>query len=201
MKRISLFTVAIMLTIASFAQSEAKFGLKGGLNIASIDNSEGSSGYDTRLGLNIGALAHIHINPQWAIQPELVFSSQGTKYTISNGTHQLALNYINIPVQLQYMFDNGFRIQTGPQLGLLVNVSDKKNGTETGFFTKDDFKSTDISWSFGLGYLTYSGLGFDARYNLGLSNINDAGAANLKNNVVQLGLFYLFDHTHKAHSR
>ena len=33
----------------------------------------------------------------------------------------LRLNYINVPV-LQYMFGDGFRLQTGPQLGILTNA-------------------------------------------------------------------------------
>ena len=99
------------------------------------------------------------------------------------------------------MFDNGFRIKTGPQLGLLVNTKDKVNGQNSQFFSSEDFKSTDVSWTFGLGYLTYSGLGIDGRYNLGLTNINDAGTNSLKNNVFQVGLFYMLDNSHKAKSR
>lgn len=202
MKKIFVLTISLTISAVLFAQSDAKFGIKGGLNIANTTNNNAGSN-DWKLGLNAGVLAHIHLTPQFALQPEVVYSSQGNKYTISNGEHQLNLNYINVPVLLQYMFDNGFRLQTGPQLGFLVDVSDKHNGNETSLFTSSDFKSTDVSWSFGLGYLSYSGLGIDARYNLGLTNIyKDASdPSKLHNSVVQLGLFYLFDHTHKQHSR
>ena len=198
MKKISLFFAAIVLSTALWAQMPAKFGIKGGLNIATLTGENNTS---SRIGYHIGALAHIHLDPQWALQPEVVYSNQGTKYTISDGSHQLSLNYINIPLQLQYMFDNGFRVQTGPQLGFLVGVKDKLDGEETGFFSTDDYKAIDFSWSIGLGYLTYSGFGVDARYNLGVNNINDYGAKNRKNSVVQLGVFYLFDNSHKAKSR
>jgi hypothetical protein len=200
MKRLCFFIAACTITAATFAQSNAKFGLKGGLNIATTTNSQGGS-RESRLGLNAGGLAHIHLAPQWALQPEVVFSSQGAKYTVSDGEHQLVLNYINIPLQLQYMFDNGFRIQTGPQVGFLVDTKDKRGDQETGFFTSEDFKNVDAAWSFGLGYLTYSGLGIDGRYNLGISNINNTGTATVHNNVIQIGLFYLFDNAHKAKSR
>jgi hypothetical protein len=199
MKKISLFAVASFLSVALFAQN-AKFGFKAGLNVSTTTNSQGEE-RGSRLGLNAGALAHIHLSPQWSLQPEVVYSSQGAKYTVSDGEHELALNYINIPLLLQYNFDNGFRLQTGPQVGFLAGVKDKRNGTETGIFTSDDFKTVDFSWSAGLGYLTYSGLGVDARYNFGLSNINDFGTATVHNNVFQVGLFYLLDHSHKAASR
>lgn len=199
MKKISLFVCALLLVTFQLCAQSAKWGLKAGLNVATLtdDDDEMSS----RLGFHAGLISHIHLSPQWALQPEVVYSSQGAKYTVGDGEHSLALNYINIPVQVQYMFNNGFRIQTGPQVGFLVDVNDKLDGTETGNFTSDDFKTVDFSWSAGLGYLTYSGFGIDARYNFGLSNVIDASSANRKNNVFQIGLFYLFDNQHKAKSK
>src|SRR5215217_7186269 len=152
MKKISLFLCSLFFGIILFAQ-DAKFGLKAGLNVSTLSNNQGSE-MGSKLGLHAGVLAHIHLSPQWGLQPEVVYSSQGAKYTVSDGEHELGLNYINIPLQLQYMFDNGFRIQTGPQVGFLASVKDKRDGSETGFFTSDDFKTVDFSWSAGLGYLT-----------------------------------------------
>src|SRR6476469_3798671 len=195
MKKIFVLAITVLSSTILFAQTPAKFGLKGGLNIANTTNSSGGS-RDNKIGLNVGGLAHIHLMPQLALQPEVVYSSQGAKYTISNGEHQLNLNYINVPVLLQYMFDNGFRIQTGPQVDFLVDVNDKLNGKKTGLWTSQDFKKTDVAWSVGLGYLSYSGFGIDARYNIGLSDINNDPSYNakLRNNVAQIGLFYLIDH-------
>jgi len=198
MKKISLVLCASLLVCSTWAQN-ASFGIKGGLNVSTLSDKNDELG--SRIGYHAGLLAHIHINPQWAIQPEIVYSSQGAKYTVTDGEHLLALNYVNIPLQLQYMFNNGFRLQTGPQVGFLTGVNDKRDGTETNNFTSDDFKSVDFAWTAGLGYLTQSGLGVDARYNFGLSNINDVGDAERRNNVFQVGLFYMFDNAHKAKSR
>ncbi|HEX6335000.1 MAG TPA: porin family protein [Flavisolibacter sp.] len=200
MKKISFVMLLVSSVLFATAQTGANFGLKGGLNVATTTNDQGGS-RDHRLGFHAGALAHIHLTPNIGLQPEVVYSSQGAKYTVTDGEHILKLNYINVPLQVQYMFNNGFRLQTGPQVGFLVDVEDKNNDVETGFFTSDDFKKTDVSWSFGLGYLSYSGIGVDARYNLGLSNINDFGTAKVKNNVFQVGLFYMFNSNHKAQSR
>ena len=197
MKKISLFLCTLCLSVVLFAQNAA-IGLKGGLNISNLSNS---SGYEmgSKVGFNGGLLAHIHLNPSLALQPEVVYSSQGAKYTTSDGLeHKLSLDYVNIPLQLQYMFDNGFRLQTGPQVGFLAQVKDKVGDTETGFFTSQDFKTIDFSWSAGLGYLSYSGLGVDGRYNFGISNINNVGSNVLHNNVFQLGLFYMLNSNHKA---
>jgi hypothetical protein len=198
MKKISLALCALLLVCATWAQT-ANFGIKGGLNVSTLSDETDQLG--SRLGFHAGLLAHIHFSPQIALQPEIVYSSQGAKYTVTDGEHSLALNYVNLPVQFQYMFNNGFRLQTGPQVGFLAGVNDKVSGSETNNFTSDDFKTVDFSWSAGLGYLTQSGLGVDARYNFGLSNINDFGDAERRNNVFQVGLFYMFNNAHKATSR
>lgn len=91
----------------------------------------------TRTFPNLGLLGHIHLNSQWAVQPELVYSSQGAK---SAGTEQ-KLDYINVPLLLQYMFDNGFRLQAGPQLGLLVRADNK-----------NDLNSIDLGVGLGAGH-------------------------------------------------
>jgi len=201
MKKITLmFICTLFLGATVFAQG-VKFGLKAGLNVATLTDKDDELG--SRLGFHAGALAHIHLSPQFALQPEIVYSAQGAKYTISDGEHKLSMNYINVPLNLQYMFNNGFRLQTGPQVGFLVDANDKRESddVETGIFTTDDFKSVDFAWTAGLGYLTHSGFGVDARYNFGLSNVLDAGSLNRKNNVFQVGLFYMFDNAHKAKSR
>ena len=202
MKKISFLALSFLFGAVVLAQSTSNFGVKGGINIASTTNDEGDQS-GSRFGFHAGLLAHIHLAPNWSLQPEVVYSSQGSKYTTPtlNVEHQLSLNYINIPLQLQYNFNNGFRLQTGPQIGFLASVADKVDGTETGDFTSDDFKSTDFSWTFGLGYLGSSGFGIDGRYNLGISNINDFGTATVKNTVFQLGVFYLFNQDHKRRSR
>ena len=195
MKKISLVFLVAALSTTGFAQPP-KFGIKAGVNFATTNNSvSGASG--NKLGLNLGVLSHIHLSPEFSLQPEVYYSGQGGTV----GDVDVNLNYINIPVLVQYNFDNGFRLQTGPQLGLLTSVSSKVDGNDVDFFSSDDFKSTDVSWSFGLGYLTYSGFGIDARYNLGLTQINDAGSGKTTNRVLQLGLFYLLDHHHKARSK
>jgi hypothetical protein len=49
-----------------------------------------------------------------------------------------------------------------------------------------------------VGYLTSSGIGLDARYVFGLSNINDdKNGAVIQSNVFQFGLFYQLSDTKK----
>ncbi len=61
---------------------------------------------------------------------------------------------------------------------------------------KSDYKSSDVSMDFGAAFTTPFKLGFDARYNVGLANVENTGnsgnTGQLKNGVFQLGVFYLF---------
>ena len=189
MKKISLFTLLVMAGFILHAQ-QANFALKGGLNLATWSNNSSSATYQNRVGFHAGLLSQIHLSPYFAVQPEVVYSSQGTKYRVSNQEHNLKLNYINIPLMLQAKVGGGLYAQAGPQLGFLIGTEDKVNDVETGFFTTDDFKKNDVALGFGLGYSGTSPIGVDARYNLGLTNINMGGNNKIKNNVLQVGLTY-----------
>ncbi len=186
----SLLTLVVMTGFVAFAQS-IDFGLKGGLNLASQSNSNSYAQYQNRTGFHAGLFGEVHATPQISVQPEVVYSSQGTKYTDDGGVvHNLALNYVNVPVMLKANVGSGLYAQVGPQVGFLTGSADKVNGAETNFLTTQDFKSTDVAVGFGLGYTGTSGLGVDARYNLGLTNVNNFGTNTIKNNVLQIGLTY-----------
>jgi len=187
MKKLFCSVSAIVLFVSIVSAQQTHFGLKAGVNVASASVSPGND-YNSKAGLHVGGLAHIHLNKNFALQPEVVYSMQGGKVDDT----KLKLNYINIPLLVQYMTDNGFRLQTGPQLGLLVSAKTEVGDVERDI--KDNFTSTDFSWAFGAGFLFPEGFGLDARYNLGISDVWDASSTKIKNSVFQFGVFYQFMH-------
>jgi hypothetical protein len=197
MKKTIIFAAAFfMLSSISVQAQKVHFGVKGGMNASSL-NYTGNTDMQTKIGFNAGVLAHIHSNSsQWAVQPELYYSSEGAK-SKSNSDASLNLGYLNVPVLAQYMFDNGFRIEAGPQIGFLLSAKNKTNSSSTD--VKDAYKSTAFSIPVGVGYLTHSGLGFDARYNFGISNIVDNNGPSVKSNVFQFGIFYQFSDPKISH--
>ena len=85
------------------------------------------------------------------------------------------------------MFDNGFRLQAGPQLGFLVSAENK-----------NDLNPIELGISYGASYVVPStGFGIDLRYNIGLTNINKSGDLKSTNRGLQLGVFYIFGHNSK----
>ncbi len=187
----TLFIIAAFIISYSVKAQTAHFGIKGGMNASSLNSSPSNSDMQTKIGFNAGLLAHIHTgNAQWALQPEIYYSDEGAK-SKSNSDVKINLGFINVPVLAQYMFDNGFRIEGGPQVGFLLSAKSKINSASTD--VKDAYKKVNFSIPVGVGYLTNSGLGFDARYNFGISDINNT-SSNIKvhSNVFQFGIFYQF---------
>ncbi len=189
MKKYLLLLCPWLFVSTSHAQV-TNLGIKAGINMASVEIS-GATDYDTRLGLHLGALAHVHISKRLAIQPEVVFSMQGGE----SGSVTLKLNYLNIPVLVQYMVNDGFRVETGPQIGFLLSAKSKMGEVEVD--VDDEISSIDLSWVFGVGYLFPQGLGIDTRINIGINNISDIDAFKAHNQVFQVGLFYQFKHKNK----
>jgi hypothetical protein len=189
MKKIVVLPFILLFVFSSFAQ-QTHFGIKAGVNLSSVA-VEDNPDYDSKAGLHIGGLAHIHISTHFAVQPELVFSMQGGETDNS----KYKLNYINVPVLAQYMTSDGLRLQTGPQLGFLTSAKVKVSNVEVE--VTDSRSSVDLSWVFGTSYLFPQGIGLDARYNLGLTNVIDSDTYTEKNRCFQFGLFYQFIHGKK----
>lgn len=191
MKKILLLTGIIScVSFAATAQSTT-FGIKAGVNVADIKVSNGTD-FNSKAGFHAGGLAHIHVSDHFAVQPEVVYSMQGGK----NGNTIRRHNYINIPVLAQYMFNNGFRLQTGPQLGLLVAAKNKVGDVEVD--VKDDMRTAELAWTVGASYvIPQNGFGFDVRYNFGITNTLQVSSPEARNMVFQAGVFYLFHGRHR----
>lgn len=190
MKKVLLIVAVSVMSFMAGAQ-HVNFGIKGGGNLSSVSGNDYD--YKSTGGLAAGLLAHIHLNRQFAIQPEAYYSGQGAKYsTLLSKDNELKLNYVNVPVLLQFMFDNGFRLQTGPQVGFLTSAKVKSGGNSAD--VSNNIKPIDFSWPAGIGYISPSGFGADVRYNIGLSDISKASNTSLKNNVLSFTLFYQFRH-------
>ncbi|MEO6187300.1 MAG: porin family protein [Ginsengibacter sp.] len=192
MKKTIIFAFSLFLLHSAQAQ-QTHFGIKGGLNASSL-HFEDNSSYDSKIGFHAGVLAHIHASHNWAIQPEVIYSLEGAKRTVSGTDIKVDLNYVNVPVLFQYMVNDGLRLEAGPQLGFLVNSKTKTGNVSV---TNKNFQTVAVSIPVGAGYLTTSGLGFDARYVFGLTSINEKDNPKVQSNVFQFGIFYQFSDTKK----
>lgn len=168
-----LLTLVLSVMIFSAAHSQGfHLGIKGGANMNKLTgksfNDEFSYGY------HLGAFAEIGLGSKFSVQPEVLFN-QFTQDTASkfsqvyklDNLSKVKLNYLSIPILLNYRASNFFSIQVGPQFGILMDQNAKlvQNG-------KDAFKKGDFSMLGGV-QLKFSSIRIYGRYAVGLSNLND----------------------------
>ncbi|MEQ8425726.1 MAG: porin family protein, partial [Cyclobacteriaceae bacterium] len=122
MKKILFFICLVAAVgVVNQAQAQAQFaiGLKGGLNIAKFDISQGASNIDNRTGFHGGAFTLIKF-AKFGIQPEIIFSKQGSDFEFSTTNYEANFDYINVPIILKLYLVAGLNLQAGPQFGFLT---------------------------------------------------------------------------------
>ncbi len=196
MKKLFLTLTAVCaFALASFGQG-ASFGLKAGINIANQKYEVGSFDLspDALIGFHIGGYATIMFSETFGIQPELLYSTGGSKMDMFGyGESTTKVSYISIPVMFRYQPIEILNIHAGPQFGFLASAKAEYDGESEDI--KDQMKGLDLGLGFGAGIDLPMGVGFTARYVLGLSNIadvEDVDDYSVKNNAIQLSLTYRF---------
>ncbi|OIV43994.1 porin family protein [Flavobacterium johnsoniae] len=212
MKKIILAAIAIMLFEFVSAQ-ETRFGIKGGANLSSWTGDTNNVNLNPKFGFVIGGFSEIKLTDKFALQPELNYSTQGTKldnfvflqnlhfddFELPTADIKWNLAYLNIPVMFKYYIVNKFNIEAGPQIGILLSAKTKTKiegiNQTSEMDVKDFFKSIDFGLNFGASYDFTENVSIGARYNLGLSNIAktiDGDKSKLHNSVLALSLAYKF---------
>ncbi len=156
-----------------------KFGVKAGGNFSNLegDNVDGS----TYTSFHFGAILEFKLLENLALQPELLYSSQGTKVD-GDSFDKINYNYITVPVLAKfYLTSNKLSLEAGPQFAFLVdqNVKDQFEG-----------ETFDFGLAAGLGYNITDNFFAQARYVMGLTEANKD--AEVTNRVIQLSLGYRF---------
>ncbi|WP_130736698.1 porin family protein [Flavobacterium sp. J27] len=180
------FAAAAVLAFGVTNAQEVKFGAKAGLNLSTLTGDDDTS---MKVGFQVGGFAEIGISDKFAIQPELLYSAQGTKYD-GAGDPSLNLDYLNIPVMAKYYVTEGFSLEAGPQIGFLLSAKAKSDGGDVDF--KDYVNSTDFGLNVGAGYDVTENINLGLRYGFGLSDVNKEGDDSIKNSNFAFAVAYKF---------
>jgi|SRR5690554_264882 len=184
MRKIIIMTFA--LGLIAFTAKAQYLGLKGGMNLSNLNIDEVDD-ENMRVGYHFGAYVNVPISDAFAVQPEVLYSTKGSKadYDIDlgllgsvNGNAQIHLDYIDIPLLGVFRVGDNFELHLGPYIGFLANSKYKFEGdTEgEGDLDSDHFKNMDYGLVGGLA-LNFSALQVGARYNYGLQKIEDSSTA------------------------
>jgi Outer membrane protein beta-barrel domain len=193
MKKHTLLVVLAVFAFAPMAFSQISGGIRLGVNLSNekYDVEGFSLSPDSKLGLMGGLYLTASLSDKIAIQPELHFSSMGSKLDVLGEEFKTKLSYLSVPVLLRYNISENFNIQVGPQLGFLVSAKGEADGDSEDI--KDDYNGIDFGAAIGLG-VDFGKINGGVRYVAGLSNTSDVSSdgvdLTVKNNSFQIFLGY-----------
>ena len=170
--KLSVLTLFVFFTTVVMAQFSV--GVKAGANIMKVDGKSFKDEFN--YGYHLGGFVNIPVGGRFSVQPEVLFSQYQTKTdssfnniyeTAFSGSSNIKLNYLSIPVLLNYKLGSMLSLQAGPMFSILMDQ--EKNILENG---QDAFKKGDFSM-LGGAQLSLGKIKLTGRYMVGLNNIND----------------------------
>jgi len=168
----------------SFQDSPLNWGIKGGVNIATMYGDQVDNA-DVRAGFTGGLFLNYHFTRNWSIQPEVLFSMKGADLgeglTGETGGADYELGYLEIPILAKYTFTTSSMVKPylnlGPQVGFTLYGN--SNGQD---LNNDQLKDAEFVLAAGGGIdLAVASspsnfvqtVGLDLRYTLGLTDTFD----------------------------
>jgi hypothetical protein len=155
----------------------------------SVDPDDPEEHTGTRWGIGGGGFAVVPLNPRIAVQIEALFTPKGASSEGAVGTEfegfesKLALDYLEFPVLLRLegprSTSGGFHVFGGGSLGFNTSARSEltidgelfDNGVSDNI--RDQINAFEFSVVVGAGMDLGRYLVVDARYSLGLTNVND----------------------------
>lgn len=197
MKRIVFaFLFFFGLTLVN-AQVTFKPGLRAGLNLSKITQSDASS----RTDFYIAGFGELKLTKYYTLQPEISYSKQGgNDVLVQNFNNQtgnydvskedISVDYISFAIVNKFTFNNKFNIHIGPTIDFQAGQNQ---------FTQSD---VDLAFLLGLGISVTNNLSIEARVKKGIIDIyetdyfsdNSYNVGDYNTNFLfQLGVSYTFD--------
>ena len=170
-----LAIMAIALLTMQAASAQFRLGAKAGANLVKVDGKSFKDEF--RYGYHLGGFAEIGVTKKLTIQPEVLFNQYSTtldssfksvyQNVINSNQSHVKLNYLSIPILLNYRLIGPIYLQAGPAFSVLIDQN--KNFLQNG---GDAFKKGDFSM-IGGAQVRIAKLYLSGRYVVGLANIND----------------------------
>lgn len=215
-------TFAFAQTTTSTSSAGPRFGIKAGMNVASLSKDAGLEDQKSKIGFNAGVFVNIPVAESFSIQPEVLYNQLGAKvesrdeFTVGGTTtrnvesYSTNLDYISVPLMFQYNFIPNFYLEAGPEFGFMIsakNKGDRTTTTTTGSTTststasytddinKDNLNTFNFGVGIGAGYYFTDNIGVTARYTAGVTDVakdRPSGSDAIRNNNFQVGLAFKF---------
>jgi hypothetical protein len=185
--KLSILVLLGMLAVSpAFSQEQnvTRVGVKGGLNFSNF-RVDDIGDNNIKAGLNLGLFFKMPVSEAVAIQPEILYSSKGSKIEYDNfaqgeGEYRFNFNYLELPIMGVFSLGDHFNIQAGPYVAYLasVNIKDmQEDGSIQGVkdLNEKNFNRFDYGLAAGIG-ADFNGFVAGVRYNYGLNEVGDSGS-------------------------
>ncbi len=209
--------IVILLIICGISTAAIGQIIKGeailGLNLTQVEGDE-VHGF-RKPGLNIGFGALIPFSKNWDVTMEISYNQKGAQQKdqyydslnsgqILTGAYKLRLNYVEVPVLVQYT-DKGFiTFGAGFSWGRLVGIQEWEHGkrVETTTLSSGTYDKNDFSYILDVRIKVYGPLKFGVRYQNSMMKIRTrefsdfAGGTWTRdqfNKVLTFKLLYIFN--------
>ncbi|WP_026706362.1 porin family protein [Flavobacterium soli] len=172
MKKLFIMAILVVAGSTSMNAQGLDFGVKAGANFAKLDGDDISG--DNLTSFHVGALLEVNVFENFSVQPEVLYSSQGTKIE----DEDIKLDYLSVPVLAKfYLISDKLSLEAGPQFSFLVNDNIEEQ------FEAETF---DFAVVGGLAFDVTSNIFVQARYVTGLTDTSKD--AKITNQVIQLSV-------------
>ncbi|MDQ0064554.1 porin family protein [Chryseobacterium lathyri] len=217
MKKFLLIAAAAVVS-ANVSAQETRFGVKAGYSMSTIKVDEQMDDLEARNTdpshtFYVGALVEHKISDKFGLQGEVLYSPLGGKedYNASQDDiyfrekTKLTFGTLLIPVSAKYFITEGLSVSAGASFGIILSAK-QKTVIDAGIGIpglelegddevdiKDDVNKLNIAPFIGAEYMLENGLFFDARYNMGVSNlVKEDNAGKMTNSFLQVGVGFKF---------
>ena len=176
----TIATLILLVLGTGISQAQLlEFGVKGGVNFANYTGGDVSGvDFKTITSYHAGMVMELKVFENFAIQPELLYSTQGAELEGLGDQVKNELGYLSIPVLAKfYLTSNELSLELGPQASFLVSERNEVDANDTN------------SFEFGIA----GGLSYKITKSIFVSGLTEAKKdADVKNSLIQFSVGYMF---------
>ena len=151
-----------------YLERKAEFGVKAGFNFSTFNDAE-TFNPDSQTGLHLGLYGRYLWSERLSGKVEVLYSSLGARadefYIFDD--YSIHLNYLQLIATGEFEVANGFRLEIGPYLGVLVG-SQQSFGDADISRANDERTDGDATNFVDVGFVAGGSYTFDSGFNLGL---------------------------------
>ncbi len=186
--------------VEDYLERKAEFGVKAGFNFSTFNNAE-TFNPDSQTGLHLGLYGRYLWSERLSGKVEVMYSSLGARsdefYIFDD--YSIHLNYLQLVLTGEFEVANGFRLELGPYLGVLLGAKQSFGGldiTREGVEADADKTNfVDVGFVAGGNYTFNSGFNLGLRYQQGFADALGSDffkSASGSNSVVQVSIGQTF---------